>query len=89
MLWAACCLGFFGFLRSGEMTAPDRGEFDSGQHLTVNDIKVDSKQVPTAISVRIKQSKTDPFRQGLPWQDGYAHMPCGSTAVLSSGPGQW
>ena len=31
----------------------------------MNDIKVDSKQVPTAISVRIKQSKTDPFRQGV------------------------
>ena len=31
MLWAACCLVF---LRSGEMTDPEVGEFDPGQHLT-------------------------------------------------------
>ena len=37
--WAACCL-FFGFLRSEEMTTPEGGEFDPGQHLTVGDITV-------------------------------------------------
>ena len=47
------------------MTAPDTGEFDPGQHLTIKDIAVDNKQTPTAISVRIKQSKTDPFRQDV------------------------
>ena len=64
MLWAACCVGFFGFLRSGEMTTSEVGEFDPGQHLTVRDITVDDIQNPRVVSVRIKQSKTDPFRHG-------------------------
>ena len=65
MLWAVCCVGFFGFLRSGEMTAPEVGEFDSGQHLSVADITVDDIENPQSVAVRIKQSKTDPFRQGV------------------------
>ena len=65
MLWAACCLGFFGFLRSGEFTAPEIGEFDPGQHLSFADVAIDDVGNPGVLSVRIKQSKTDPFRQGV------------------------
>ena len=65
MLWAACCLGFFGFLRSGELTAPDRDDFDPGQHLTFSDMAVDDPSNPKTIAVRIKQSKKDPFQQGV------------------------
>ena len=65
MLWAACCVGFFGFVRSGELTAPECGEFDPGQHLSYEDIAVDSRSDPRVVSIRIKQSKTDPFRQGV------------------------
>ena len=62
MLWAACTLGFFGFLRSGKMVSLDDGSFDPGQHLSFTDISVDDRQTPSCLSVRIKQSKTDPFR---------------------------
>ena len=46
MLWAACCLGFFGFLRVGEMTAPQQGVFDPDFHLGFTDIAVDDPVTP-------------------------------------------
>ena len=65
MLWAACCLGFFGFLRSGELTAPEVGEFDPRQHLSFSDISVHNSSDPRSLAVQIKQSKTDQVRQGM------------------------
>ena len=65
MLWAACCLCFFGFLRAGEITVPSEKAYDSGEHLNVSDISVDSITNPTIMKVKIKASKTDPFRQGV------------------------
>ena len=64
MLWAAMCLCFFGFLRSGEAVAPDTG-FDPSQHLSYQDIAVDNTLHPNYVQVTIKQSKTDPFRVGV------------------------
>ena len=65
MLWAACCLGFFGFLRSGEMTVQADGSYDPGCHLSRADVAVDNPADPGIIRVHIKQSKTDPFRKGV------------------------
>ena len=62
MLWAACCMGFFGFLRVGEFTV--NSPFDASHHLTSQDLQVDSLVNPTSIKVHVKSSKTDPFRQG-------------------------
>ena len=64
MLWAASLLCFFGFLRSGEITVPTDAGFDEGVHLTFNDLSVDCTENPQVIRVRIKASKTDPFRVG-------------------------
>jgi len=65
MLWAACCLGFFGFLRAGEFTVPADNSFDSEVHLCFSDVAVDNPAQPQVIQITIKQSKTDPFRKGI------------------------
>ncbi len=49
MLWAACCLAFFGVLRAGELTV----------------LALDEPGEPTILRVKIKASKTDPFRKGI------------------------
>lgn len=65
MLWAASCLCFFGFLRSGEAVAPSTRQYDPACHLCYEDVKVDSLVAPSALQVLLKASKTDPFRQGV------------------------
>ena len=82
MLWAACCLGFFGFLRAGEFTI--NSLFDPDIHITVQDIQVDSRTGPTSIRVHLKGSKTDPFRQGCHIYLGLGRYPiCPISAILT------
>ncbi len=61
MLWAACCLGFFGFLRCGEFLPQNVSQFDPERHLTAADVAVENHLNPTRLAVRIKLSKTDQF----------------------------
>ena len=65
MLWAACCVGFFGFLRAGEFTVRSQEDFDPAVALTQEDVAVDRLEHPTFIRIKLKQSKTDPFRHGV------------------------
>ena len=58
MVWAACCVGFFGFFRAGEMTVPS-------DHLSYRDISMDNPRDPQMVRIWIKQSKTDPFQKGI------------------------
>ena len=60
--WAVCCLGFFGFLHSGEFTSPAR-QYDPSWHISIQDISVDSMSNPTMLQVAIKGSKTDQLQQ--------------------------
>ena len=63
MIWAAMTLAFFGFLRLGELTC--NSNFSSDIHLTLDDISfLPSFRNSDYLSVRIKVSKTDPFRSG-------------------------
>ena len=84
MLWAASALCFFGFLRSGEVTIPSKEEYDEGAHLAMEDVSVDSLKEPKMLKVRIKASKTDPFRQGVDVFVGITGSElCPVTAVLA------
>jgi len=63
MVWAAMTIEFFGFLRLGEMTCNSPYSFTL--HLSPGDVTFfPSFQNPEHMSVRIKISKTDPFRSG-------------------------
>lgn len=78
MFWAACNIGYFGFLRASEFMVPNLASFSSAQHLQVSDISVDSATQPTCLRIRIKASKTDPFRQGC-----FVHIGRGSTTLCA------
>ena len=65
MLWAACCLGFFAFMRAGEFTVPSDHEYNASIHLSYSDVTVDKRSDPQMICVRIKHSITDQFNEGV------------------------
>ena len=60
MLWAAVTTAFFGFLRSSEYVAPQTQKYDPESTLCFEDVKY---QHPN-FYIKIKTSKTDPFREG-------------------------
>ena len=82
--WAMCCLAFFGFLRVSKFTIPGDSTYDPACHLSLNDIAVDSRANPRLLQLLLKQSKTDPFKQGATVHLGATDNPvCPVKAVLS------
>ena len=86
MLWAAICLAFFGFMRISEFTCDK--VFDPDIHLAATDIIFrPSFSNPESISVRLKSSKTDPFRQGILLTIGATkNNPCPVEAMKNYAP---
>ena len=64
MMWAACCIAFFGFLHCSEFTAPSQEDYDPYTHLSYDDVAVDNRTSPTLLTLQLKQSKTGPFCTG-------------------------
>ena len=84
MFWAACSLGYFGFLCASEFTVPNLSTFSVSLHLSVQDMAVDSSSAPSSMRVRIKGSKTDPFRKGCFVHIGLCGHPlCAVQAMMS------
>ena len=70
--------------RAGEITAPERGSFDQRAHLTFKDVMVDNADKPRMITVTIKASKTDQFREGVDIHLGWTGQKlCPVAAVLA------
>lgn len=54
MLWAAFCLGFFGFLRAGEFTCVSQAAY-STEMLGASDVSVDSHSSFSLMQVKLKR----------------------------------
>ena len=81
MFAAATLLAFFGMLRISEYTTPSPRCFDPHAHLSINDISFNFRR--RMLSVRIKASKTDPFRQGMTLRIAFNFSPlCPGLAML-------
>ena len=84
MFWAACNLAYFGFLRSAEFTVPNLASFSPSIHLGLADVAVDSMSSPSCLLLRIKASKTDPFRKGYFLHIGKGEFPlCAIHSLLA------
>ena len=59
----AFCLGFFGFMRSGEFTTSPSHRLDECT-LSVTDVCVDSRQNPQVLTVLLRRNKTDQHGNG-------------------------
>ena len=80
---AACCTGFFGFLRCGEFTTTS-SSYDPNTHLSLADVKVNITINPTVVLLRIKSSKTDQFRKGHTIRMGATHSSvCAVRALMA------
>ena len=64
IMWAVCCMAFFGFLHSSKFTVPSQHCYDPNVYFSLSDITLDQRHSPTTVCIHIKQSKTDPFQQG-------------------------
>ena len=64
LMWAACCLGFFAFLRSGEFTCPSSAAYNSSM-LSWGDIQVDSRNHPSYLRMVLRHSKTSFWGWGV------------------------
>ena len=84
MFWAACSLGYFGFLCASEFTVPSLASFSPSSHLGVQDIAEDSPSAPSCMRLKIKASKADPFRKGAFIRIGLGRPPlCAVHSVKS------
>ena len=61
MLRAATCVAFFGLFRSAEYTSPSSTFWDPRVNLGIQDVQFAKK---AGLNIRIKSSKTDPFKEG-------------------------
>ena len=49
----------------GEAAVPSNSSYDPEVHLSAEDVKVDNRENPSFVEVRIKASKTDVFWKGV------------------------
>ena len=61
-MWAASCLAFFRFLRSGEFTLQTAA---AAPAIQVSDTAMDSHTVPSVVCIHLRKAKMDPFGRDI------------------------
>ena len=61
LMWAVTSVGYFGFMRVGEFTAVD----SAPSNILMSEVAINSRSAPSAIRIRLRQAKTDPFGGGV------------------------
>ena len=80
LLWAACCVGFFSFLRAGEFTLTPRTDSFPVQ---VADVAVNSHTSPSMVCILLCKIKTDLFGHGAYIYSGKTHkLLCPVVAIV-------
>ena len=57
MIWAACCLAYFGLLRVSEFTTSSSARFDSSTDLLLSDKALGNRTSSTSIQITLKQCR--------------------------------
>ena len=83
MFWAACSLGYFGFLCASEFMVPSLASFSPSLHLGMQDIAVDFPSALSCVRLQIKGSKTDQFSKGAFIHIGFGHPRCVVHSMLT------
>ena len=82
MIWAACCLPYFGLLQVSEFTTPSPDCFDPTTDLLLSDVAVDSCNSPTTVQITLKKAKNDQFRKGHTIYLGKKHPPSAKASTV-------
>ena len=83
MLWAVCCICFFGFFRLGEITAPT-SVYDAASQMSMSDVAVDCPKNPSVVSLHLRRAKTDQLGKGTHVYLSRAHNElCPVSALLA------
>ena len=82
MLWAACCTGFFSFMRAREFTCPSWRAFTADM-LCHQDVSVDSLDNLSIVFIHLRHSKKkDPFGTGVTIHLDRTYQPICPVAAL-------
>lgn len=79
LIWAACCLAFFGFLRCGEFTLSRSSETPA---IWSSDVAVDSHSDPSTVRIHLRRAKCDPYRH-LHRKNQHPRLPSSGHSQLS------
>ena len=58
MIWAACCLAYFGLLRVSEFTTSSPNHFDPSKDLLLSDIALNNQESPSLIQITLKETNS-------------------------------